>query len=455
MMREAFSLGELEQALGATRTGADVSVRGVSIDSRRIAADDLFVALRGERFDGHEFIGQAAEQGAVAALVADSAQCPLPLLSVADTEIALGQLGAYNRSLYQGVLAAITGSCGKTSVKNMLSSIFASQGPTLATLGNLNNEIGVPLTLLRLAPEHRYAVIEMGAGKPGDIAYLVGLGKPQISLLLNAMPAHLERMGSLQGIAETKGAILSGLGGRGHAVFPADSEFTPLWRRLAGSATRLEFSFDSAAPVHVSGLALHAAGSSFQLHVDTQQIPVELPLPGRHNVANAMAAGAAAVAAGVPASGIAEGLAAVSATDGRLRSREGRDGVRVIDDSYNANPGSVAAAIDVLATTPGRRILVLGTMGELGEQVVPMHAQVGRYAAEQGIELLLGLGEYTQHATTAFGSEGRHFATLEALLEQLGECLQSGDTVLVKGSRSAAMERVVQQLVVETGEEVH
>ena len=459
MMTSPWLLSALREPLHADLHGKDASIAGLSIDSRRVATGDIFVALRGERFDGHDFISQAEAAGAAAALVAedviDTLPSGLPLLSVQDTEVGLGRLGALNRNLYSGVVTAITGSCGKTSVKNMLASIFATQGPTLATEGNLNNEIGVPLTLMRLAPEHQYAVIEMGAGKPGDIAYLAALGRPQISLLLNAMPAHLERMGSLQGIAETKGAILSGLGGQGYAIFPADSQFTPLWRELSGAALRLEFAFDSSAPVHVSALTVTPEGSQFRLHVESQQVDVQLPLPGRHNVANAMAAGAAAFAAGIPAAAVAEGLSRVTATGGRLMPRPGRHGIALIDDSYNANPGSVAAAIDVLAALPGHRVLVLGTMGELGDAVNAMHAEMGALAAASGINQLYGLGEHTHHATAAFGAEAVHCDNIESLLGVLESSLKSGDTVLVKGSRSAGMERVVSALALDGPGGVH
>ncbi|MEM0953532.1 MAG: UDP-N-acetylmuramoyl-tripeptide--D-alanyl-D-alanine ligase [Pseudomonadota bacterium] len=459
MMQPSWQLSALCAPLQATLHGKDVSVSGCDTDSRRVQRGQLFVALRGERFDGHAFLQQAADGGAAAALVAEDAlsglASDLPLLAVHDTERGLGQIGAHNRRLYSGLLTAITGSCGKTSVKDMLSSIFATQAPTLATEGNLNNEIGVPLTLLRLAPEHRYAVIEMGAGKPGDIAYLVALGRPHISLLLNAMPAHLERMGSLQGIAETKGAILAGLNGEGHAVFPANSEFTPLWRDLAGTAKCLEFSFDSSAPVHVSDVELAAEKSRFRLHLEAEVIDVSLPLPGRHNVANAMAAGAAAFAAGISATGIQQGLASVAATGGRLMPRPGRNKLRLIDDSYNANPGSVAAAIDVLAGMPGRRVLVLGTMGELGDAVNSLHAEMGEYAAAAGIDQLVGFGDHTQHATRAFGAEAQHCADLDTLLSALEAELQVGDAVLVKGSRSVGMERVVAALARDTAGEVH
>ncbi len=439
-----LSLTELAAPLAAKLHGPDATVASVSTDSRSVAPGQLFVALRGERFDGHDFLQAVADAGAAAALVAEICDLDLPQLEVADTELALGQLGALNRDQFSGPLLGITGSSGKTSVKNMLAAILQTAGPTLATEGNLNNEIGVPLTLLRLAPEHRYAVIEMGAGKPGDIAYLASLARPRVSLLLNVMPAHLERMGSLRGIAETKGAIVCGAE---VAVFPHDSEYTSYWRELAGGARRLEFGFDEAAPVHVTGLELREQGSRFCLQIDAEAIPVELPLPGRHSVANAMAAGAAAWAAGASAEQIAAGLATVSATGGRLLRRAGRDGLSVIDDSYNANPGSVQAAIDVLAGMSGRRVLALGTMAELGDAADAMHREVGEYAHAAGLDGLWTAGPHTEHAAAGFGAGAEHFVDREALLAALPQLAQAGDVVLVKGSRSAGMEQVVAALL--------
>ncbi len=441
---QTLSLAALAQPLDATLHGRDARFEAVSTDSRKIEPGELFVALRGERFDGHRFIADVTNRGACGALVDQRVEAELPQLQVADTERALGQLGALNRDQYRGPLVGITGSSGKTSVKNMLSAILSGCAPTLATEGNLNNEIGVPLTLLRLSPEHRYAVIEMGAGKPDDIAYLAGLARPEISLLLNVMPAHLERMGSLQGIARTKGAILSGAR---VAIFPADSEFTPYWRELAAGAQCLEFSFEPASPVHVSELELDEQGSRFHLHVQEQRFPVELRLPGRHNVANAMAAAAAAIAAGAPVAKVQSGLASVEVTGGRLARRVGRDGVSVIDDSYNANPGSVKAAVDVLAAMPGRRVLALGTMAELGEAADVLHAEVGTYAREAGIDALWAAGPHTEQAAEGFGAGADYFLTREALLAALRDLAHEGDVILVKGSRSAGMEQVVAALL--------
>jgi UDP-N-acetylmuramoyl-tripeptide--D-alanyl-D-alanine ligase len=443
----AFALSELAGPLAAQLSGSDVRISAVCTDSRSISAGELFVALKGENYDGHAFVDSVSEAGAVAALVSEPVATTLPTLQVEDTELALGRLGAFNRRQFRGTLVGITGSCGKTSCKNMLAAILGYQGRTLATEGNLNNEIGLPLTLLRLEPEHRYAVVEMGAGKPGDIEYLCELAKPQVSVLLNAMPAHLERMGSLAAIAETKGAILSGLEADGCAIYPADSEFTPLWRELAGGARCLEFGFGNDAPVHVSDLVLAADSSSFRLHVEDQFVDIRLPLPGRHNVANAMAAAAAAVAAGVELAVVPEGLAAVPPQVGRLSRLQGRGGIELIDDSYNANPASVEAAVDVLKSHNGRRILVLGTMAELGDEADALHAEVGAYAKSQGLDALWATGMHTGCAVEAFGAGARIFPDRETLAEALSAFLEPGDVVLVKGSRSAGMERIVAGLL--------
>ena len=447
----SFCLSELVPPLAGSQLGADASFSGVTTDSRAVSEGQLFVALKGERFDGHRFVASAGSAGASAALVSEAVDADLPLLQVADTQVALGQLAALNRSGFTGTLVGITGSCGKTSVRNLLESIFSRVAPTLATYGNLNNEIGMPLTLLELNPEHRYAVVEMGAGKPGDIAYLCQLAQPGISLLLNALPAHLETMGTVEDIAHTKGEILSGLGGRGTAIFPVDSEYTGLWRELAGTADCRTFGFSDAADVYATHIEVGGEGSLFTLHADGDSEVISLSLPGRHNVANALAAAAGALAAGVSLSQVAGGLAAATPVGGRLRQHQLPGGVTLIDDAYNANPASVRAAIDVLETITGRRILVLGAMAELGALSEAMHAEVGRYAAGHGIDALWATGDFCDAAVAAFGEGGRLFENREELTAALKSLLAADDVVLVKGSRSAGMDAVVRALI-EMGE---
>ena len=443
----SFSLAELVQPLQGKLQGLDVAFDSVSTDSRAVASGQLFVALQGENFDGHSFLGAVAEEGAVAALVSAAGEFPIPALRVSDTRLALGKLAALNRTYFEGPLIGITGSCGKTSVKNMLAAILERLGPTLATAGNLNNEIGVPLTLLRLQPEHRYAVVEMGAARAGDIAYLCGLSTPGIALLLNALPAHLEGFGSVDGVARAKGEILSGLAGEGIAIFPAGTDYSQLWREQAGRAECLDFGFDEGALRALDIRQCDATGSNFKLSTPAGSAELRLSVAGRHNIANALAAAAAAIAAGVELDDICAGLAAVQADAGRLLPLVAASGARLFDDSYNANPASVKAAIDVLAEAPGRRCLVLGTMAELGPDSERLHAEVGEYAAQKNIQALWTTGVFTDAAAAAFGENGICFADRDALVEALLAKLGEGDTVLVKGSRSAAMEDVVAALL--------
>jgi len=363
-------------------------------------------------------------------------------------------LGALNRQHFDGELIAITGSSGKTSVKNMVAAILAQRAATLATAGNFNNEIGLPLTLLQLQSEHRFAVLEMGASAAGDINYLCELARPSVAVLLNALPAHLQGFGSLQGVARAKGEIFSGLPADGTAVFNADSDFTGLWRELAVATNTIEFGFSAGAAVTASDIELDAAaGSRFLLVTPQGEISISLSVPGRHNIANALAAAATSLAVGASLAEISAGLAAVQPVAGRLQSTTLRSGAVVIDDSYNANPGSVKAAIDVLCGAVGNRVLVLGAMGELGADSEALHASVGRYAFEQGLDALWALGADTAAAVAEFGAGARIFSDRSELIDCLQRELGSTDVILVKGSRSAGMDLVVSALTDEAGQE--
>jgi UDP-N-acetylmuramoyl-tripeptide--D-alanyl-D-alanine ligase len=448
-----FTLSELAGPLAGSLSGLDASFVAVATDSRKVQPGQLFVALQGDNFDGHRFVSEVTELGACAAVVSTASSYPLPVLQVSDTRLALGRLGALNRQYFEGDLIAITGSSGKTSVKNMVASILRQRGSTLATPGNFNNEIGLPLTLLQLQAEHRYAVIEMGASAAGDIRYLCDLARPSISVLLNALPAHLQGFGSLEGVARAKAEIFAGLG-MGTAIYNADSEFAPLWREQIGAADPIAFGFGAAAKVTARDIELDgAAGSRFLLVTPQGEHRVSLPVPGRHNISNALAAAAAAQAAGTELSQICHGLAAVSAEPGRLQTRTTRNGALVIDDSYNANPGSVRAAIDVLAAQPGNRILVLGAMGELGKDSEALHAAVGDYARQQGLDALWTVGAATAAAVAEFGAGGRLFDDRNELIACLQQQLDPADVILVKGSRSAGMELVVSALADHAREE--
>ncbi|HEY7775963.1 MAG TPA: UDP-N-acetylmuramoyl-tripeptide--D-alanyl-D-alanine ligase [Kineobactrum sp.] len=446
-MMRAFTLSELENPLGALRTGADITFTGVSTDSRAIAPGDLFVALQGEHFDGHDFLDVVAAAGAVAALVSRPVNTSLPVLQVTDTQRALGYLGAYNRSLYQGPLVAITGSNGKTTVKSLVSAVLARRGCTLATQGNLNNEIGVPLTLLRLAPEHEFAVVEMGAAGPGHIAWLCELARPTVALLLNAMAAHLQGFGSLEGVAAGKGEIYESLDGAGTAIINADQPWAARWRGRAGSSAIIDYGLQHPAAISAKNIQCRGvAGISFIASTPAGDTPIRLQLPGSHNVANALAAIAAGLACGLGLAEITAGLASVHPQPGRGALYHGPAGATIVDDTYNANPGSVRAAIDVLASCGGRRTLILGAMLELGEDSEALHQDIGRYAHERGIERFCGVGSQLAGAVAAFG-HGEWYADCGAAIAALADSFDAQDTVLVKGSRGAAMERVLAGLV--------
>jgi UDP-N-acetylmuramoyl-tripeptide--D-alanyl-D-alanine ligase len=441
-------LSELQEPLASRLRGADCEFAAVSTDSRTARPGDLFVALRGERFDGHAYIAQVLEAGAVAALVSTPFDSALPQLQVADTQRALGLLAAYNRQLYKGPLVAITGSSGKTTVKNMLHAVLSRRGETLATQGNLNNEIGVPLTLLRLHPGVAFAVVEMGAAKAGDIDWLCELARPTVALLLNAMPAHLQGFGSVEGVAAAKGEIFDRLGASDVAVINADQPFAKQWRKRAGAATVLDFALHQAAAISARNIQSRGVeGVSFTASTPVGEIAMRLTLPGVHNVANALAAVAVGLACEVPLTDIRDGLESLQAADGRLRALRSPHGACVIDDCYNANPGSVRAAIDLLAACAGRRTLVLGAMLELGENSGALHREIGEYARAAGIDQLWGVGPELAECVKAFGEHGRHFADRAAVLPALAGAFASQDTVLVKGSRGAGMEHVLYALV--------
>lgn len=439
--------------------GSDATFNAVSTDTRKIQKGDLYIALRGENFDGAEFVAQAAKLGAVAAVVNQSSGCvsddlAIPLLIVPDTRIALGQLAAHWRKQFNIPMVAITGSNGKTSVKEMLASILrvaaGGDDAVLATEGNLNNDIGMPLTLLKLNAQHRYAVIEMGMNHPGEIDYLSQIARPQVALINNASGAHLEGMGSVEAVARAKGEIFAGLQHEGSAIINADDEYAPLWRGLAGVHSLLEFGLNSEADVtgewypHASGLRLIAKTPNGDFTADMQ-------VPGEHNARNALAATAAAISLNLSLENIVAGLEKFTGVAGRLQRKRARLGAMVIDDTYNANPASLTAAIAVLAQLKGRRVLVLGDMGELGEDAAAFHCGIGAAAKKYGIDTLYALGELSREAVREFGRNAYHFESVEALQAALETELRADTTILVKGSRFMKMERVVKYLVDTTG----
>jgi UDP-N-acetylmuramoyl-tripeptide--D-alanyl-D-alanine ligase len=442
-------LSQAAKVLGARLIGADAEFASVSTDSRKIEKGSLFIALRGENFDGAKFVDSAARDGAVAALVntggyAGSAACPV--LLVEDTRLALGRLAAHWRSRFAIPVVGLTGSNGKTTVKEMLASILGEQAGgadrVLATRGNLNNDIGMPLTLLGLNARHRFAVIEMGMNHAGEIDYLTRIARPDIALVNNASGAHLAGLGTVENVARAKGEIFAGLGDAGIAVINADDPHAGLWRELAHPHRVIAFALDAEADVSACW-DVTEFGIQMELATPDGNAVVHLSVPGAHNARNALAAAAAALALRVPLGVIVSGLEKFAGVAGRLQRKPARNGAVIIDDTYNANPESVRAALKVLAQLRGRRIFVMGDMGELGPDAPRLHAEIGAEARRLGVNELLGLGELSREAVQAFGDGARHFDAIEDLCRALAGELAAGVTVLVKGSRFMKMERVV------------
>lgn len=459
-MFEALTLSQLLEPLQARLIGADVCFDSVSTDSRAIQPGQLFVALRGERFDGHDYLPDVATRGAVAALVSrEIPDLTLPQICVADTRLALGQLAALNRQRFQGRMAAVTGSSGKTSAKELIAGILradAGEGAVLATQGNLNNDLGVPLTLLNLNATHRSAIIELGASHLGEIAYTVSLVQPQVCLITNAGLAHVGEFGGPDKIVEAKGEILEGLDAQGTAVLNRDDVAFERWQTRAGTRPILSFSLQSSeADFYASQIGQDARGCpQFTLNGPFGSLAIQLNLLGRHNIANALAAAAVAHALGIGPQAIAQGLQSVQPVKGRTVASLGLNGVRLIDDSYNANPASICAATDVLSSFAGRRLLVLGDIGELGAWVEAGHRQVGEYARGR-VDALYAVGPNMAHAVAAFGDHAHHFSDQASLIEALRPLCASDTTLLIKGSRSAAMDKVVAALSLSTTTETH
>ncbi len=501
-------LSQAAQVLGGTIIGADVEFNAVSSDSRAITPGDLFVALQGPNFDGSAFVTGAAQSGAVAAMVNQksgirnqesrikdqgarrgtsssvlSPQSSVPLLLVEDTRLALGHLAAHWRAQFAIPVVAVTGSNGKTTVKEMLASILRAatksrtadvpsacgrdvRGPSddavLATAGNLNNDIGVPLTLLKLRAVHRYAVIEMGMNHSGEIDYLTQLARPDVAIVNNAGSAHLAGLGSVEAVAHAKGEIFNGLSPQGIAIINADDEYAPLWRELAGKRAAIEFGLGKNVAVLRQGgtegsghppaypLRVHAQwhpqdhGAQIEVNTPQGSFSALLQVPGIHNVRNALAATAAALALHIPLPAIAAGLEKFPGIAGRMQRKAALHGAVLIDDSYNANPSSLRAALKVLAQATGKKILVLGDMGELGDDAARLHSEIGAEARRMGVNQLLALGELTLYTAYEFGAGATHFEHIEDLIAALEQDLDVDTTVLVKGSRFMKMERVVQ-----------
>lgn len=439
-----------------------LTVYGVSTDSRAVASGNLFVALRGERFDAHDFLDTVVAQGAAAVVVERlPAECSIPAIVVPDTRIALGQMARHWRQQFTIPVIAVTGSNGKTTVKEMIAAILSAafgKEHSMATYGNFNNEIGVPLTLLRLQPQHQAVVVELGMNHPGEIAVLADIACPTLALVNNAQREHQEFMTTVEAVARENGAVLAALPDDGIAVFPAEDDYAWVWRGLAGKRPVISFGLHADADVSATYQA-QQFGSLIDVTAciggAVQTLRIDLAAAGEHNVRNALAATACALGVGIAAEAVVRGLQTFVPVSGRLQYKTATSGALVIDDTYNANPDSVRAAIDVLAQTSAPRVLVLGDMGEVGSRGARLHEEIGDYVRERGIERFFGFGAAMRGAIEAYNTYGvapdvfpaRHFDTIEAISAAVEEAAGATATVLVKGSRFMKMERVVQHLV--------
>jgi len=438
-------LSQAAEYLGAHYNGSEIEFHGVSTDTRQVRTGELFVALQGENFDAHDFIQQAVDAGAVAVVVSRPVEINLPSLLVDDTRLALGHLASAWRDQFSLPVVAVTGSNGKTTVKEMIASILSVSGKPLVTKGNFNNDIGVPLTLFNIDNRHTHAVIEMGANHVGEIAYLAAMAKPNIGVVTNAMSAHLEGFGSLDGVAQGKGEMFAQLGETATAIVNADDHYAEQWRQRAVPANVIEFGLNESANIRATKIKFNPIDwcTQFSLQTPDGEIEINLPLAGQHNVMNALAASAACLALSIPLKDVQTGLAKMQCVGGRLVAAVSPQGATIIDDTYNANPSSLQAGLEVLAMMPGKRILVLGDMAELGEDSTALHSQVAALAREHDVQYLFALGEQSASAVEEFGNGGMHFANHDELAESLRTELDEHSVVLIKGSRRMQMERIV------------
>lgn len=423
--------------------GPDRTFSGVSTDTRTVNSGELFFALSGPNFDGGEFVAEAAAKGAAGAVVTDRVDSDIAQIVVEDTRAALGRLGCAWRQHHAVTVVGVTGSNGKTTLKEMIAACLAQAASTFATTGNFNNEIGVPLMLLRISAAHRFAVIEMGANHGGEIAYLTSLVSPDVVVISNAGSAHLEGFGSLRGVAEGKGEILQGEKRPRCAVLNADDDYFDYWQTLVDDVDVLSFGLTDKADIYADQIELGKQGSSFQLHLPGAELNLHLPLAGLHNVQNACAAAAVATALDVAPADIVAALENVVPVGGRLEPIAGRQGATLFDDSYNANPVSVAAAGEFIASLPGQSWMVLADMGELGDDAKALHGELGKALREQGVDRLFAVGDLSKATVAGFGDAGQWFESIDALVDAISKAMSPTVTILVKGSRSARMERVV------------
>lgn len=439
-------LSQAANALNGELIGNDVLFTSVSKDTRTIGKGDLYVAIKGEHFDGHEFIVQAGAAGAVGALVSESQSIDIPQICVSDTRLSLGGLAANWRQMFEGKLIGVTGSNGKTTVKEMCSSIISKaigSENILCTQGNLNNDIGMPMTLLLLRNNHKYAVIEMGANHIGEIDYLAHIAKPDVAVITNAGPAHLEGFGSMESVAKAKAEIYGGLSPQGTAVINMDDSYASYWLGVCEGKSVMTFSMQDAS----ADVFANAKKSGFILNTATGEVEVQMNLPGQHNIMNALAATAATLAVGIGLEDIAGGLESFTGVASRLSILHASNGARIIDDTYNANPLSLRAAMNVLVGMEGDHWLVLGDMAELGVEAENLHFGVGNEAKDLGITRLLATGDIARNAVDGFGEGAEFFEDRQELIKKINSEMRSDTVILVKGSRGMAMENIVGGLV--------
>ncbi|SMG67058.1 UDP-N-acetylmuramoylalanyl-D-glutamyl-2, 6-diaminopimelate-D-alanyl-D-alanyl ligase [methanotrophic bacterial endosymbiont of Bathymodiolus sp.] len=450
-----LTLNEVSEILQGELVGASVPVSGLSIDTRTLVNGDIYLAIKGEQFDGHDFIAQAQQQGAGAMIVSKKVDTDLPQLIVKDTRIALAELAGALRNKLQLKVCAITGSNGKTTVKEMIATILTVNSQVLFTQGNFNNDIGVPLTLLRLNQQHQYAVIEMGANHRGEIAYTSHYAKPDVSVITNVGPAHIEGFGSIEGVANAKAEIIQSLTDAGVAILNADDPFYSLWQELAGKRKVLSFGLSPAADISAENIITQEQDQQFKtcfdLVAEGNSVPVELTLAGEHNVKNALAASAACLALGIGLEQIQTGLQNVKAVNGRLQLFTSAAGIKLINDTYNANPASLTVALEVLKQCPGEKWLALGAFGELGADSESIHSEMGREIKKAGVQRLFATGSMAENTVQAFGAGADYYAAQDDLIKSVKEQITPEQTLLVKGSRAQKMEVVVNALLSVTG----
>lgn len=462
-MMSSFSMADLALGIDASVEHLDAQTQAlmshvINTDTRAIKAGDVFLALRGEHFDGHKYIEQAKSRGAIAAIVDEQyfndqveiSDNALPMLVVVDTLLALGKAGLWNREKFSGPVIAITGSAGKTSVKSMAAHMMTLVGETWSTPGNFNNHVGVPLTLLGLSPEHKAAVIELGASGAGEIAYTAQFTQPDVAIITNVSGAHLEGFGSIDVIMRTKGEIIDSLSSKGCAILNADDVFYADWLLRAGSKKTISFGIQNYADVMAKNIRCTEKGCYFDVDFQQQLTPCSIPLLGLHNVSNALSVVAAGLALGMNIESIVTQLKTMPVVDGRLQWVDGEGGIRILNDSYNASPASVKAAIDVLALWKEDAWLVLGDMAELGESSAQIHADMGEYAKQVGIARLVATGKSCRFAVDAFKENAHWFEQQSELLDYINKNKQPGQVFLVKGSRSAGMDNIVTALALKS-----